>query len=445
MANDTPIPPGARLVVRGGPPLRGTARLVGDKSISHRALLLGALADGPTHIVNLSPCADVGRTLAAVRGLGVTVETTGPSSAVVHGRGPAGLAGPQVTLDCGDSGTTMRLLAGLLAGQDRAFTLDGAPGLQRRPMERVVMPLRALGANIRATDGHPPIYGRGGPLLGSDIVLTQASAQVGSAVLLAGLNATGMTRLRYPAPVRDHTERLLAAMGAPLRWSGLVSRLDGPVGHLAPPDGGHLVVPEDFSAAAFLVAAANLLSGSWVQLLGVGVNEGRTGLLDVLALMGAPVTVSDWALAGNEPVAALTVYSTPLAGADVGGGLIPRAIDELPLVAVLATQAHGRTVVRDAADLRVKESDRIAALCDGLTRLGAHITALPDGFAVDGPTPLVGTMVSGHDDHRVVMALAVAGLVATGETVITDAQRLADSFPGFVGALRELGADVEVR
>lgn len=457
----------AVLIVRRSGPLRGDAALVGDKSISHRALILGAVASGLSRIANLSPCADVARTREVVRALGVRLEPSpeDPVVLVVAGRGPRGLGGPPLRLDCGDSGTTMRLLAGLLAGQDRVFTLDGAPGLRRRPMARVVEPLRAMGAEIRATDGRPPIEGRGraaggepepgpgGPtapgLRGADIGLETASAQVGSALLLAGLNAAGETRIHYPAPVRDHTERMLAAMGAPLRWDGRVSVLRGPVAELAPlaeADGAPYRVPEDISAAAFLLAAGALLPGSLLRLDAVGVNPGRTGWLDILAALGASVSLDAWALQGGEPLAALSLAAPPaLRAAEIGGALVPRTIDELPLLAVLATQARGTTVLHDAGELRVKECDRIAAMAEGLGRMGARIEARADGWRIEGPTPLRGARVAGHGDHRIVMALAVAGLAAEGETVVEDAERVGDSFPGFVGALRGLGAGVEVR
>ncbi len=435
------LPSTATLVVRGGRPLTGTAPLVGDKSISHRALLLAAIADGPTRIVNLSPCADVGHTLAAVRALGAQVDELADGTVIVHGRAVRGLAGDPIVLDCGDSGTTMRLLAGLLAGQERAFTLTAAPSLARRPMGRVVAPLRAMGADIAAADGRPPLRGRGGGLRAIAWDLPQASAQVASAVLLAGLNAAGSTAVRSPAPARDHTERMLAAMGTPIAWDGREARLDGPVDRLAPAYGGQVMVPDDLSSAAFLLAAATIVPGSQIVLPDVGVNDGRTGLLDILAQMGAPVACTDWGQWGTEPVATLTATFAPLRGIDVGGALVPRTIDELPLLAVLATQAHGRTVLRDAAELRLKESDRVAAICQGLSRLGATIEATADGFVVEGPCRLVGTTVDGHGDHRIVMALAVAGLAAAGETIVSDADRVADSFPGFLTALQVLGAD----
>jgi 3-phosphoshikimate 1-carboxyvinyltransferase len=463
-------------VHRSGGPLRGSARLVGDKSISHRALLLGALADGITRIDNLSPCADVRQTIDCLARLGVVIErmdrdpaalvdradravwgageTAGDRPAVagdstgfiVHGRGVRGLTGPPVVLDCGDSGTTMRLLAGALAGQARAFTLDGAPGLRRRPMARVADPLSAMGAEIRTTGGYPPLVGEGrAGLRALDYALPQASAQVGSAVLLAGLNAAGLTRVHYPAPVRDHTERMLAAMGAPIDWDGATTTLDGPVGSLTPVSdpSGWFRLPNDPSAAAFLLAAAAIVPGSDIQLVRVGLNPGRRGFLDILAAMGAEIRMENQTEVAGEPVADLRLTAAPLRATEVAGALIARSIDELALVAVLATQAAGRTVVRDAGELRVKESDRIAAIADGLARLGARIEALPDGFAVDGPTVLRGAAVDGYADHRIVMALVVAGLVADGETRVSDAQRVGDSFPGFGEGLGALGAYLE--
>lgn len=434
---------GSTIVIHGIGPLSGGTPLVGDKSVSHRALLLGALCDGPTRVRNLSPCGDVARTLACLEQLGIAIDRASAREVVVHGKGIAGLAGPPVELDCGDSGTTMRLLAGLLSGQDRAFVLDGSPALRRRPMERVVGPLRAMGATIGAADGCPPLHGHGGNLTGADITLDKASAQVGSAVLLAGLNAVGPTTVRYPQPVRDHTARLLAALGAPVRWDGTASQLAGSVSTLAAPDDG-LTVPDDISAAAFLLTAAAVVPGSTVRLPAVGVNPGRTGIIDILAQMGARLSTTDWSTRGSEPVATLTLSQAPLVAIAVNRTVVARTIDELPLIAVLGSQATGRTVVSDAAELRVKESDRIAAIVDGLSRLGARIEARPDGFVVEGPTPLSGATVDGRGDHRIVMALAVAGLAASGETVVTGAERIADSFPGFVGAMTALGGKVAV-
>lgn len=431
-----------RLRVAAGPPLRGETALPGDKSISHRALLLAAVADGTTVIEGLSPAVDVARTLACLRRLGVPLADLEDGSLRVQGRGPRGLAGGPVDLDCGDSGTTMRLLAGLLSGQDRPFRLEAHAGLAGRPMDRVVEPLVAMGARIEAMAGRPPLSGRGGGLHGAEQVLRQASAQVGSAILLAALNAAGPTRVVYPAPVRDHTERMLAAMGAPLRWDGRSSLLQGPVATLVPPGDGRLQVPGDLSGAAFLLAAAALVPGSDILLRGVGLNPGRTGILDILEAMGAPVAVGGWRVAGGEPLGDLRIRfpEMGLRAVTVGGELVPRAIDELPLLAVLATQARGLTRLRDAAELRVKETDRLAVMAEALSRMGADIRQRPDGWEIQGPTPLRGAQLDGRGDHRVVMALAVAGLVAEGATDLLGAERVADSFPGFVARLRELGA-----
>lgn len=433
-----------RLRVAAGSPLRGEAPLPGDKSVSHRALLLSALADGSTDIEGLSSAVDVARTLSCLRTLGVLVTEPVDGALRVAGRGPRGLAGGPVTLDCGDSGTTMRLLAGLLAGQDRPFRLVAHAGLAGRPMARVVAPLAAMGARIQATDGGPPLWGQGGGLQGAAHVLAQASAQVGSAILLAGLNAEGATSVAYPAPVRDHTERMLADMGAPLRWDGRVSRLQGPVATLRPPADGRLTVPGDLSGAAFLLAAAALVHASDIVMRGVGLNPGRTGILDILEAMGAPAAISGWRVTGGEPVGdlRLTAPRDGLRATVVQGDLVPRAIDELPLLAVLATQARGVTCLRGAAELRVKETDRLAVMAEALQRMGADIRLRDDGWEIHGPTPLRGARLDGRGDHRVVMALAVAGLVAAGETLIDGAERIADSFPGFDAVLRGLGARV---
>lgn len=469
------------LRVRGGTPLNGSAPLPGDKSISHRVLLLSALADGPTVVRNLSPCGDVARTLAALLALGVRIDgqaagnlpatedqegelATGAAltdaalaeaalaeappgivmpPVTVHGRGARGLGGRPVRIECGESGTTMRLLAGVLSSQDREFELDGSPALRGRPMDRVVEPLRTMGASIEtAPGGRPPIVGRGSPLAGQRVELLRASAQAGGAVLLAGLGAEGTTAVVYPAPVRDHTERMLTDMDVAVSWDGETSSLSGPVDRLRRWSGGDGIVPGDFSAASFLLGAAAMVQGSTVHLSNVGTNGGRTGLIDVLASMGGSPRISHEAESGGEPLASLAITSADLTGTEVGAPTASRAIDELPLVAVLATQARGRTTVRDAAELRVKECDRIAAIVDGLSRLGADIEERDDGFSVVGPTRLSGTLVEGYGDHRIVMALAVAGLAAEGETIVTDGACVADSFPGFVPALCALGADI---
>ena len=400
----------------------------GDKSVSHRAVLLGAIAEGASRIGNFSPAADCGATLGAVRALGVEVEECGSAALVVRGRG-LGLREPDDVLDCVRSGTTMRLLAGLLAGQPFFSVLDGDVQLQRRPMDRVVEPLRGMGAIVIGRDGgrRPPLAIQGGCLRGIDYTLSVSSAQVKSALLLAGLYADGPTTLQVPGPARDHTERMLWAMGARLEIGDLRLKIE-PGQRLTAIE---LTVPGDFSSAAFLLVAATLVPGSEVTIEGVGINPTRTGLLDLLQAMGAEVAVHDERMAGGEPVADLTICTSELCGVEVGGDLVVRTIDELPILAIAATQARGETLVRDAAELRVKETDRITTTVEELRRLGAEIEPRADGFIVCGPTPLVGTAVHSHGDHRLAMALAVAGLLAAGETTVRGAEAVAVSYPTF--------------
>jgi len=409
-------------------------RVPGDKSISHRALLLGALADGASQISGFLPCGDCLATLACIRALGVEV-TPQPTNLIVHGRGLHGLRAPAAPLNCVRSGTTMRLLAGILAGQPFASTLTGDPQLLRRPMRRIAEPLRRMGAEIETTDGHAPLIIHGRHLHGCDHTLPVASAQVKSALLLAGLYADGPTTVRQPGPARDHTERMLTAMGAAIETAGLTVTLY-PSSPLSPLS---LSIPGDISSAALPLVAAALVPGSEVTIEGVGVNPTRTGLLDVLRAMGANIVIGNEREHRNEPVADVTVRASDLVGVEIGGDTVVRMIDEFPILAVAATQAHGTTIVRDAAELRVKETDRIATVVTELRALGARIEPLSDGFTVKGPTPLHGALVDSHGDHRLAMALAVAGLVAKGEVVIENAECIADSFPGFVELMRDLG------
>lgn len=431
--------------VRGaaGPPLRGCAALPGDKSISHRAILLNMLAGGAARVANFLPAGDCRASLRVAGALGAEVEVLSPTELRVHGRGMA-LLEPDDVLDCGRSGTTMRLLAGILAGQPFAAVLSGDAQLRRRPMARVAGPLRLMGATVLGRDGGrlPPLAVQGGALRGIEYSLPVASAQVKSALLLAGLYAQGATTLHVPGPARDHTERMLRAMGAEVATragDGGHTLHVGPTAALAPLD---LAVPGDFSSAAFLLVAATLVPGSEVILEGVGINPTRTGLLDLLRAMGAEIEVLDEGSAGGEPVADLAVRSAGLRGVEAGGDLVVRAIDELPILAVAATQARGETLVRDAAELRVKETDRVATTVGELRRLGAAIEARPDGFLVQGPTRLRGTAVDSHGDHRLAMALVVAGLVAEGETVVHDCGCIPDSFPGFEALLAGLGGQI---
>jgi 3-phosphoshikimate 1-carboxyvinyltransferase len=435
----------SQLSVQPRGPLRGQVRVPGDKSLSHRSLLLGAIAEGTSRVDNFLRAADCLASLQVVRALGVEVEEITPTTLLVHGRGLHGLQEPEGVLDCVRSGTTMRLLAGMLAGQSFFSVLSGDSQLLRRPMGRIAEPLRLMGATVLGRNGGrlPPLAIQGGHLDGLDYSLPVASAQVKSALLLAGLYAAGLTTLRVPGPARDHTERMLLAMGGHLEAtaSGTV-RLE-PAERLAAVD---LAVPGDLSSAAFFIVAATLVPGSAITIKDVGINPTRTGLLDTLWAMGADITVEDEHLAGGEPVANLTIRAAELCGIQIGGSLVVRAIDELPILALAATQARGETLVCDAAELRVKETDRIATTVQELRRLGAEIEARPDGFVVHGPTPLQsperieghGTCVHSHGDHRLAMALAVAGLIARGETLVEDVGCIADSFPGFETAFVQL-------
>ena len=428
----------SRLIVHPGGALCGRGRVPGDKSISHRALLLGALANGASHISGFLPSRDCLATLACLRALGVHVEAHDATTLTVRGRGLRGLQAPDAPLNCVRSGTTMRLLAGILAGQSFDCTLTGDPQLLRRPMRRITEPLRRMGAGIEATDGHAPLTIHGRRLHGYDHTLAVASAQVKSALLLAGLYADGPTTVRQLGPARDHTERMLAAMGAAIKTSGLNVTLVSSAA-LSPLT---LRIPGDLSSAAFPLIAAALLPGSEVTIERVGVNPTRTGLLDVLRAMGAGVALEDEREQGGEPVADVTMRASDLTGVEVSGHTVVRMIDEFPVLAVAATQAHGTTVVRDAAELRVKETDRIATAVAELRVLGARIEPRPDGFVVEGPTALRGGVVDSHGDHRLAMALAVAGLVAQGEVTIENAECVPDSFPGFVEFMRSLGAKI---
>jgi 3-phosphoshikimate 1-carboxyvinyltransferase len=429
-----------RLIVRRSGGLKGCVNVPGDKSISHRALILGGIADGASRVENFLPSADCVATMCVMRALGVEIEEQTPTALVVHGRGLRGLQEADDVLDCSRSGTTMRLLAGLLAGQTFMSVLSGDVQLRRRPMGRITEPLRQMGAQVLGRDGGrlPPLAIRGGSLRGIDYALPVASAQVKSALLLAGLYAEGPTTLSVPGPARDHTERMLRAMGGSAGGTDQELRLE-PAVRLGALD---MAVPGDMSSAAFLLVAATLVPRSEVTVQGVGVNPTRTGLLDVLGAMRADVTLHRERMVSGEPVADLTVRSSELSGTEVGGPLVVRAIDEFPVLAVAATQAHGETVVRDAAELRVKETDRIATTVDGLRRMGAEIEARPDGFAVHGPTPLRGAEVDSHGDHRLGMALAVAGLVARGETLVRDTECIGDSFPGFSATMECLGGQL---
>jgi len=412
--------------------IQGRLQVPGDKSISHRAALIGALARGDTLIDNFLRAEDCLHTLSCLRALGVAIEDDG-SRVIVHGTGPHWRA-PASPLDAGNSGTTMRLLAGILAGQSFEAELTGDASLRSRPMDRIVEPLSQMGARIAALgDGRfPPLRITGGPLRGISYTLPVASAQVKSAVLLAGLFARGETTVVEPNPTRDHTERMLAALGAPVR------RDDGRVSiGAAALRGREIRVPGDMSSAAFLLAAAAARPGSELTVEDVGLNPTRTGVLDVLRAFGAVVDVRLSGEHNGEPVGAVTIRGHPLRGVRIGGRLIPRVIDELPVLCVLATIAEGETVISDAAELRVKESDRIAVIARGLRALRGEVKEHADGLTVYG-SPLHGGRVASTGDHRIAMAFAVAGLLAQGPVTVGEAECIAVSFPEFVDVLRSV-------
>ena len=430
----------SQITVQRAESLRGRVRVPGDKSISHRAVLLGAIAQGDSCIRGVLRGGDCLATIGCIRGLGVTVDEPDGDTLVVRGRGLDGLQEPSNPLDCRSSGTTMRLLAGLVAGAGVMTVLSGSGQLNRRPMARVAEPLRRMGATVLGRQGGrlPPLAVQGGRLHGIDYALPVASAQVKSAIVLAGLYTPELTVVHeHPQGIsRDHTERMLRAMGAPIHSLGARVLSERPTHPLQPLD---LEIPADMSSAAFLMVAALLTPGSRVELAAVTLNPTRTGLYDVLTAMGGQLTVENAHEVAGEPVGDVVVAHAPLRGTTAAGEAVVRGIDELPILAVAATQAHGTTVVRDAAELRVKETDRIATVVEELRKLGAQIEARPDGFIVEGPTALRGCTVDSHGDHRLAMALIVAGLVADGETVVRDTDCISDSFPGFERLLVRLG------
>jgi 3-phosphoshikimate 1-carboxyvinyltransferase len=407
------------------PHLRGAFALPGDKSISHRLAILGALASGDTRIENFSSAADCESTLRCLEGLGVAVRRAGHVVSVV-GRGPEGLAAPRHPLDAGNSGSTLRMLAGAVAARPFTTTLTGDASLRARPVERVAAPLRAMGAGVESVGGRPPLTLNGGPLRGIQWRLEVASAQVKTAILLAGLQADGTTIVIEPGRSRDHTERLLPLFGAGLERNGLETRVRGGARLRA----AQASVPGDISSAAFLVVAALLLPDSEVTLEEVLLNPGRTAFLDVLRRMGADLEVQVRRYE-PEPVGRIVARSSRLRGVEVPEPLVASLIDEVPALAVAASRADGRFVVSGAAELRVKESDRIAALAEGLRAMGAVVEERPDGLAIDGGRPLHGARVRSWGDHRIAMALAVAAMGATGDTELQDAGCVSVSFPEF--------------
>ena len=438
----------SRILARADRPLRGTLSVPGDKSISHRAALLALLADGPCRAAGWLDCADTRSSLEAVRALGAVATL---ADGVLSVTPPAARPAASLTIDCGNSGTTARLLLGLLAGWLPAggavVTLTGDDSLRQRPMARVVEPLRAMGADLAwaGPEGRLPVTVRGAPLRGAVHDLAVASAQVKSALLLAGLGATGTTLIRGAGGSRDHTERMLQGLGLPVAGRPGEPQVDGPRGL----PGFALNVPGDPSSSAFFQVAAALVPGSDLEVRGQSLNVTRTGALGVLARAGARVTMAAASAAidageRGEPCGDVRVQPGTLRAFSIGPAEIPGLVDEIPVLAVLATQCNGRTVISGAGELRVKESDRLALLARNLRRLGAAVDERPDGLIIDGPTALHGGAVgrpielAAGGDHRIAMAMAVAALCADGETALDDEACVAVSFPGFFGVMERL-------
>lgn len=416
-------------VERSGP-LSGDLRPPSDKSLTHRAYMLGAIASGPSRVRMPLRGEDCESTLACLEAMGLVAARSDEGVAL---RPAPDWISPPGELDCGNSGTTMRLLSGLIASRPIDAILTGDASLRRRPMSRIADPLRAMGADIEGE--RPPLRIRGGRLRPITYESPVASAQVKSAILLAGLRAAGRTAVLEPAPTRDHTERMLSALGVAVDQGDGVAALEGP----AQPSGFEFSVPGDISSAAFFMVAAAMIPGSRLEVREVGVNPLRTGILDVLTLAGAEAEVRhQWSELG-EPVADLEIEASPgLRAFEISGAMVPRLIDEIPILAVLATQCEGTTVIRDAAELRVKESDRIELVARGLRAMGAPVETFADGFAITGPVSLTGCAIDAELDHRIAMAFAVAGLIADGATEIHGAEAIETSFPGFEGQIHRL-------
>ena len=431
----------AQQTMRVTPParLRGRVAIPGDKSITHRALMLNAAAEGEARIDGFLDAADTRSTLECMRALGAEIEETAPDALVVRGRGRSGLREAGDVLDCGNSGTTIRLLSGLLAGFPFLSVLTGDGSLRQRPMGRIVQPLSALGARMsaRAGDTLPPLVIEGGAIAGGQRIETPvASAQVKSAILLAGLAAEGATTVAEPSRSRDHSERMLAAMGARVAVEDATVTLTPPDGDLQAVD---VRVPGDVSTAAVWIVAATLHPDADVLLTGVGLNPTRAGVLEVLREMGAEIEELEPRTVGGEPVADLRVRSAALRGVRIEGDVIPRAIDELPLLALAGAVAEGETVIADAAELRVKESDRVATTAAALRALGAEVEERADGLAVGGGARLRGGRVEAAGDHRLAMLGAAGALIAEGESQIEGADAVAVSYPAFWSDLARLG------
>lgn len=422
--------------------MRGTARVPGDKSISHRSIMLGAIADGVTTVDGFLEGEDALSTLNAFRAMGVEIEGPENGRVVIHGVGRDGLKAPSGDVYVGNSGTSMRLLAGLLAGQKFDATMTGDVSLSKRPMERVAKPLREMGAVVETAEGgRPPLTLRGGQSLkGIDYVLPMASAQVKSCVLLAGLYAEGETRTTEPAPTRDHSERMLRGFGYDVEVDGPVAKLQGG-GRLT---AVHIDVPADISSAAFFMVAASITPNADLTLEHVGINPTRIGVINILRAMGGDITVFNEREIGGEPVADIRIRHAMLKGISIPEDQVPLAIDEFPVLFVAAACAEGQTVLTGAEELRVKESDRIQVMADGLQAMGISAVPTEDGIVIQGGQ-ITGATVESHHDHRIAMSFAVASLRASELIRVTGCDNVATSFPNFVSLAAGLGMNIEVQ
>jgi 3-phosphoshikimate 1-carboxyvinyltransferase len=427
--------------IQNGGALKGETRVPGDKSMSHRSIMLGSLADGVTHVKGFLEAEDALATLQAFRDMGVAIERPAKAEVIIHGVGKHGLKAPKNELYLGNSGTSMRLLSGLLAGQPFDCVLTGDSSLSGRPMKRVTDPLAQMGAEIETTEkGTAPlrIKGKAGQLQAIDYVMPIASAQVKSCLILAGMYAQGDTTITEPAPTRDHTERMLAGFNYPVKRDGSTVTVNAN-GQLTATE---IDVPSDISSAAFFLVGASIAQGSDVLLRHVGINPTRTGVIDILRLMGASIEVLNEREVGGEPVADLHVKYAPLKGIEIPEALVPLAIDEFPVLFVAAACAEGQTVLTGAEELRVKESDRIQVMADGLQILGVDAQPTPDGMVIQGGGHIGGGTVVSHGDHRIAMAFSIAGLRANAPITVLDCANVNTSFPEFRDLVSDLGLNL---
>lgn len=415
--------------------LKGEVTIPGDKSISHRSVMFGSIAKGTTEVHHFLQGADCLSTIDCFRKMGVSIENRN-DRVIVNGNGLRGLKAPSEILDCGNSGTTTRLISGILAAQSFSCTLTGDASIQKRPMDRVITPLSLMGAKIRSLNGSgcAPLQIDGAPLYGTHYHSPVASAQVKSAILLAGLYALGETKVTEPAVSRNHTELMLAHFGAEIETEGTTAGIR----QTAELYGSKIIVPGDISSAAYFIAAGLLIPGSELLLKNVGVNPTRDGILRVCQEMGADITLLNENSGSGEPSADLLVKAGDLKGVTVGGEMIPTLIDEIPVIAVLACFAKGQTIIKDAAELKVKESNRIDTVVNNLKAMGADVTATDDGMIIQGGKPLHGAVIDSKKDHRIAMSFAIAALAAEGETEILDSDCVEVSYPGFYQDLQDL-------